>query len=190
MARPKVESENITSQRIAALAKEQRLSQRLLAEKMKVAPVTIHRWMSGKSYISNDYLSELAEVLGTTSDYLRGHTDAKTQEEQAVADREEAERWGVDDGDIPCYDASADNNRDKQRRTVRSRFFSDELGFTYEEERGAAFEFSERPYILKDRNGVEYRFNPEEFSMLMYQISTDIIAFACNRKKGGNMEVR
>lgn len=191
MARPKVESENITSQRIAALAKEQRLSQRLLAEKMEVAPVTIYRWMNGKSYISNEYLTKLAEVLGTTLDYLRGHTDARTHEEQM----KEAERYGVD------FDCEYDGNKEKQRKTIRSRFFKTELGFTYEEDRIAdcASDFNDfiadsdnkaRPYILKDQNGGKYSFSPEEFSMLMHQISIDIITFACNRKEGGNTEVR
>lgn len=189
MARPK--AEKITSQRIAALAKERRLSQKLLAEKMNVAPVTIHRWMSGKSYVDNKYLSELAGVLGTTSDYLRGHTDARTHEEQM----KEAERCGVD------FDCEYDGNKEKQRKTIRSRFFETELGFTYEEDRIAdcASDFNDfisdsdnkaRPYILKDRNGGKYSFSPEEFSMLMHQISIDIITFACNRKEGGNTEVR
>lgn len=183
MARPKPQGENITTQRIAALIQEQRYTQVAIAEMMDCAEGTVSRWVRGKTNMSAANLKKLASILGTTTDYLRGYTNAKTAEEQAQMEADEAAYWGIDD-DIPAYDPTEDNNRDKQRRTIRSRFFAAELGFTYDELRGAAGEFDERPYILKDRNGVEYRFSPEEFSMLMYQLSADIVSFACKRMKG------
>lgn len=188
MARPKPQGENITTQRIAALIQERRYTQVAIAEKMDCAEGTVSRWVRGKTNMSAANLKKLASILGTTTDYLRGCTNAKTADEQAQTEADEAAYWGIDD-DIPAYDPTEDNNRDKQRRTIRSRFFAAELGFTYDELRGAAGEFDERPYILKDRNGVEYRFSPEEFSMLMYQLSADIVSFACKRMKGSSNDL-
>ena len=136
-------------------------------------------------------LKKLASILDTTTDYLRGCTNAKTADEQAQIEADEAAYWGgevLPDGARAQMEAEI-INEDKQRRTIRSRFFAAELGFTYEELRGAAGEFDERPYILKDRNGVEYRFSPGEFSMLMYQLSADIVSFACKRTKDGSNDL-
>lgn len=188
MARPKPQGENITTQRIAALIQERRYTQVAIAEMMDCAEGTVSRWVRGKTNMSAANLKKLASILGTTTDYLRGYTNAKTADEQAQTEADEAAYWGID-ADIPAYDPTEDNNRDKQRRTIRSRFFAAELGFTYEELRGAAGEFDERPYILKDRNGVEYRFSPGEFSMLMYQLSADIVSFACKRMKGSSNDL-
>lgn len=188
MARPKPQGENITTQRIAALIQEKRYTQVAIAEMMDCAEGTVSRWVRGKTNMSAANLKKLASILGTTTDYLRGYTNAKTADEQAQMEADEAAYWGIDD-DIPAYDPTEDNNRDKQRRTIRSRFFAAELGFTYDELRGAACEFDERPYTLKDRNGVEYRFSPEEFSMLMYQLSADIVSFACKRMKGSSNDL-
>ena len=188
MARPKPQGENITTQRIAALIQEKRYTQAAIAEMMDCAEGTVSRWVRGKTNMSAANLKKLASILGTTTDYLRGHTNAKTADEQAQTEADEAAYWDID-ADIPAYDPTEDNNRDKQRRTIRSRFFAAELGFTYDELRGAAGDFDERPYILKDRNGVEYRFSPEEFSMLMYQLSADIVSFACKRMKGSSNDL-
>lgn len=186
MARPKPQGENITTQRIAALIQEKRYTQVAIAEMMDCAEGTVSRWVRGKTNMSAANLKKMASILGTTTDYLRGHTNAKTADEQAQTEADEAAYWGVEvlpDGALAQMAADI-INEDKQRRTIRSRFFAAELGFTYDELRGAAGEFDERPYILKDRNGVEYRFSPEEFSMLMYQLSADIVSFACKRMKG------
>lgn len=188
MARPKPQGENITTQRIAALIQERHYTQVAIAEMMDCAEGTVSRWVRGKTNMSAANLKKLASILDTTTDYLRGYTNAKTADEQAQTEADEATYWDID-ADIPAYDPTEDNNRDKQRRTIRSRFFAAELGFTYDELRGAAGEFDERPYILKDRNGVEYRFSPEEFSMLMYQLSADIVSFACKRMKGGSNDL-
>lgn len=188
MARPKPQGENITTQRIAALIQERRYTQVAIAEKMDCAEGTVSRWVRGKTNMSAANLKKLASILGTTTDYLRGYTNAKTADEQAQMEADEAAYWGID-ADIPAYDPTEDNNRDKQRRTIRSRFFAAELGFTYGETKSGAAEFEERPYILKDRNGVEYRFSPEEFSMLMYQLSADIVSFACKRMKGSSNDL-
>lgn len=188
MARPKPQGKNITTQRIAALIQERHYTQVAIAEMMDCAEGTVSRWVRGKTNMSAANLKKLASILDTTTDYLRGYTNAKTADEQAQTEADEAAYWGID-ADIPAYDPTEDNNRDKQRRTIRSRFFAAELGFTYEELRGAAGEFDERPYILKDRNGVEYRFSPEEFSMLMYQLSADIVSFACKQMKGSSNDL-
>lgn len=188
MARPKPQGENITTQRIAALIQERRYTQVAIAERMDCAEGTVSRWVRGKTNMSAANLKKLASILGTTTDYLRGYTNAKTAEEQAQNDTINAAYWGLND-DIPAYDSVEDTNRDKQRRTIRSRFFSSELGFTYSEIKGAAADFSDRPYILKDRNGVEYRFSPEEFSMLMYQLSADIVSFAYKQMKGSSNDL-
>lgn len=188
MARPKPQGKNITTQRIAALIQERHYTQVAIAEMMDCAEGTVSRWVRGKTNMSAANLKKLASILGTTTDYLRGHTNAKTADEQAQTEADEAAYWDID-ADIPAYDPTEDNNRDKQRRTIRSRFFAAELGFTYDELRGTAGDFDERPYILKDRNGVEYRFSPEEFSMLMYQLSADIVSFACKRMKGSSNDL-
>lgn len=188
MARPKPQGENITTQRIAALIQERHYTQVTIAEMMDCAEGTVSRWVRGKTNMSAANLKKLASILDTTTDYLRGYTNAKTADEQAQTEADEAAYWGID-ADIPAYDPTEDNNRDKQRRTIRSRFFAAELGFTYDELRGTASDFDERPYILKDRNGVEYRFSPEEFSMLMYQLSADIVSFACKRMKGSSNDL-
>ena len=188
MARPKPQGENITTQRIAALIQERRYTQVAIAERMDCAEGTVSRWVRGKTNMSAANLKKLASILGTTTDYLRGYTNAKTAEEQAQNDAINAAYWGLND-DIPDDDSVEDTNRDKQRRTIRSRFFSSELGFTYSELKGAAADFCDRPYILKDRNGVEYRFSPEEFSMLMYQLSADIVSFAYKQMKGSSNDL-
>lgn len=188
MARPKPQGKNITTQRIAALIQERHYTQVAIAEMMDCAEGTVSRWVRGKTNMSAANLKKLASILDTTTDYLRGYTNAKTADEQAQTEADEAAYWGID-ADIPAYNPTEDNNRDKQRRTIRSRFFAAELGFTYDELRGPAGDFDERPYILKDRNGVEYRFSPEEFSMLMYQLSADIVSFACKRMKGSSNDL-
>lgn len=188
MARPKPQGKNITTQRIAALIQERHYTQVAIAEMMDCAEGTVSRWVRGKTNMSAANLKKLASILDTTTDYLRGYTNAKTADEQAQTEADEAAYWDID-ADIPAYDPTEDNNGDKQRRTIRSRFFAAELGFTYDELRGAAGDFDERPYILKDRNGVEYRFSPEEFSMLMYQLSADIVSFACKRMKGSSNDL-
>lgn len=198
MARPKPQGENITTQRIAALIQERRYTQVAIAEMMDCAEGTVSRWVRGKTNMSAANLKKLASILDTTTDYLRGCTNAKTADEQAQMEADEAAYWDIEalsDDEIKARDEALTKletetiNRDKQRRTIRSRFFAAELGFTYGETKSGAAEFEERPYILKDRNGVEYRFSPEEFSMLMYQLSADIVSFACKRMKGSSNDL-
>ena len=103
MARPKPQGENITTQRIAALIQEKRYTQVAIAEMMDCAEGTVSRWVRGKTNMSAANLKKMASILETTTDYLRGHTNAKTADEQAQTEADEAAYWGID-ADIPAYD--------------------------------------------------------------------------------------
>lgn len=75
------DKQNITVKRIAELMKERNMTQAAIAKSLNVSAQTIFRWIHGKSSISVANLEKLAAVLGTTTDYLYGISDAKNEEE-------------------------------------------------------------------------------------------------------------
>ena len=180
MSKPKPQGPNITTQRIKELMEEQRITQDNLAEKVGVASQTIHRWVNGKSNINSDKLERVAEALHTTQDYLLGIRGAfKNRSDQERADAEYYALFGDEiysTGDDPSFDEI------KQRRTIRSRFFLYDLGYSYSDFSDGEAMFGGRFCTLKDLQGEEYDFTFEEFQQLLSQIK-EKVDYACFKKR-------
>ncbi|MBO7747384.1 helix-turn-helix transcriptional regulator [Paenibacillus sp. MWE-103] len=63
------------SQRLRSRRKELKLTQEKLAEMVNTKKTTISNYETGYSTPNNEMLSDLADVLKTTSDFLLGRTD-------------------------------------------------------------------------------------------------------------------
>ena len=61
--------------RLYELRTEADLSRKDLADKLKVSPRLISYWEQGARECSFDMLIAIADLLGTTTDYLLGRTD-------------------------------------------------------------------------------------------------------------------
>lgn len=57
-------------QKIAALRKERKWSQKDIAEKVNIDYKNVSRWETGRSIPSTDAIVKLAETFGVTTDYL------------------------------------------------------------------------------------------------------------------------
>ncbi|MBE5748939.1 MAG: helix-turn-helix transcriptional regulator [Clostridiales bacterium] len=66
---------NVLGLRIAQLRKENGLTQKQLADKLKVDNTTISSWELGKNDVPTAILVELAKLFDTTTDYLLGLTE-------------------------------------------------------------------------------------------------------------------
>ena len=187
MSKPKPQGPSITTRRIKDLMEEQQVTQVMLAEKMEVAPITIHRWVKGESNINSDKLKRMAEVLHTTQDYLLGVRGAfKNRSDQERADAEYYALFGDEiystgdeiysTGDDPSFEEI------KQRRTIRSRFFLYDLGYSYSDFSDGEAMFGGRFCTLKDQQGEEYDFTFEEFQQLLSQIK-EKVDYACFKKR-------
>lgn len=77
------------SQRIAAIRKEMKLSQEKFGELVNVSQRTVAFWESGDRTPSHIILTDLANTLDCSVDYLLGRSDTRKQEEKpAVSDSE------------------------------------------------------------------------------------------------------
>lgn len=77
--------------RVEALKTRLKLSNREISESVGVQENTVWRWISGKSQPASIHLSKLAEVLGTSSDYLLGNSDDPTPPKRSQVDLTESE---------------------------------------------------------------------------------------------------
>lgn len=59
-----------TKTRIFELLKARKISQKALAEELGLKNVTITDWKRGKSNSYNDFLVQISQILGTTSEFL------------------------------------------------------------------------------------------------------------------------
>ena len=66
---------NVLGFRIAQLRKENGLTQKQLADMLKVDNTTISSWELGKNDVPTAILVELAKLFDTTTDYLLGLTE-------------------------------------------------------------------------------------------------------------------
>ena len=64
-------------ERLFALIAEQGLEQKQFAQKINIVPQTITDWKNGKSKSYTKRIPQIADVLGTTTEYLLTGTGAK-----------------------------------------------------------------------------------------------------------------
>lgn len=76
---------SIFSERVSELMKQQRLSQKLLAEKAGVTESAMSFYVRGDRTPRSDVLTRIAKALGTTSDYLLGINDAVNNDEDKLS---------------------------------------------------------------------------------------------------------
>ena len=76
------------AQRIAAIRKEKRLSQEKFGEFAGVSQRTVAYWESGGRTPSYDVLTDLANKLDVSVDYLLGRTDESKIKEPVMSDDE------------------------------------------------------------------------------------------------------
>lgn len=81
----------LNTARIEALKTRLKLSNKEISVSVGVKENTVWRWMSGKSQPASIHLSKLAEVLGTSSDYLLGNSDDPKPPPRTQADLTEQE---------------------------------------------------------------------------------------------------
>ena len=72
--------------RIKTLCKEQKINQQALAATIGVKEDTISNWFRGKSASYTKYLPQIAEALGTTTEYLLTGEGPKKKSAPAVSD--------------------------------------------------------------------------------------------------------
>lgn len=182
MSKPKPQGPSITTQRMKELMEEQGHTQESLAEILHVSSQTVHRWVNGKSNIGKN-LDNVAEALNTTTEYLLGVRYAfKNRSDE---EKYRAMSYAYDD-DIPD-EALIENEKelaekDKQRRTIRNRFFAFDLGYVYNDYSDVAAAIGDRFCTLTDQQGEEYDFTFEEFQQLLSQIK-EKVDYACFKKR-------
>lgn len=66
------------TERLKIARKMNKLTQEGLAKKLKTTKGTISNYENGHSTPSNEILSDLADILGVSTDYLLGRTDIPT----------------------------------------------------------------------------------------------------------------
>ena len=71
---------NIIGERLTALLKERKMTQKQLSELIGVTEATVSRYMTGDRTPKSGILANMATALHTTSDYLLGN-DAEGNEE-------------------------------------------------------------------------------------------------------------
>ena len=124
--------------------------------------------------ISAADLERVAVALNTTTDYLRGIPGGhKSRADKEAADAD----YQIMFGDELCAEDPT-IGEEKQRRTIRNRFFTADLGYSYHEAPSGLSDFGGTFCTLKDQSGQEYSFSFDEFQQLMTQIK-DMVDFAC-----------
>lgn len=68
---------DIFVKRLQLLLDENNINQKELAKKVGVTEVTISRYMTGERKPRIDIANKIAEILGTTTDYLMGASDVR-----------------------------------------------------------------------------------------------------------------
>lgn len=173
MAKPKAYGPSITTQRLSECMKEKRLTQAALAETMNKAPQTICRWVNGKVNISAADLERLSEVLGTTTEYLRGNSNIKDRATQLQFDKEFSTLFD-DESDVDAW-----MNDCRRRRRALNCFFKEYCGYTYTEESSAAVDFGGvAPHIFKAQDGREFRVSQVDFQTMLQRIK-EAVDFTC-----------
>lgn len=76
----------MTIDKIETLAKEKGMSLSFLCGKLGLARNYLSEVKKGKTKISDDRLAIIADILNTTSEYLKGETDIKEKPTSAQAD--------------------------------------------------------------------------------------------------------
>lgn len=66
-----------TIERIQAIRKEKGIKISVLCAKLKLNPNYLNDVAKGKTMLTDDRLAQIAEILDTTPEYLRGETDIK-----------------------------------------------------------------------------------------------------------------
>lgn len=184
MSKPKPQGPSITTQRIKELMEEQGYTQESLAEILHVSSQTVHRWVNGKSNIGRN-LDNVATALNTTTGYLLGHRYAfkNRSEEEEYYTEWQAE---FEDDNLPVEVLrewhKEESEKNKQRRAIRNRFFSFDLGYSYKDFDDGLADFDGRFCTLKDQHGQEYEFTFEEFQQLLSQIK-EKVDYACFKKR-------
>lgn len=74
--------------KITALRKEQKWSQRELAEKLKTDYRNISRWETGKNIPDTNMVIKLADIFGVTTDYLLYDNVPRNGKSQKIDDPE------------------------------------------------------------------------------------------------------
>ena len=92
--------------RIRELRKSKGWSQNKLAEMVGNDGNTISRWELNKVGIGSDYLSKLAEVLDTSTDYLLGVTDNLPSVLGTPSDPEKEPQIKTEDKGVLVYEAN------------------------------------------------------------------------------------
>jgi transcriptional regulator with XRE-family HTH domain len=65
----------LQGERLRELRKKRAYSREALAEILDVSPMQIYRWETGENDPKGDFIDRLANILGTTADYLLGRED-------------------------------------------------------------------------------------------------------------------
>lgn len=76
---------SVFSERVSELMKQQRLSQKLLAEKVGVTDSAMSLYVRDKRTPRSDVLARIARALGTASDYLLGINDTVNNDEDRLS---------------------------------------------------------------------------------------------------------
>lgn len=177
MAKPKAYGPGITTQRLSECMKEKRITQVALADTLGKAPQTICRWVNGKTNIGAADLERLAEILDTTTDYLRGHSNIKNRAAQLQFDEQEAAFMAEFVHEWAGLDEWAKERR-RLHRTLNC-FFKAVCGYTYAEESSAAVDFGgTAPHIFKAQDGKEFRVSEKDFQTMLQRIR-EAVDFAC-----------
>lgn len=76
---------SVFSERVSELMKQQRLSQKLLAEKVGVTESAMSLYVRDKRTPRSDVLARIAKALGVASDHLLGINDAVNNDEDRLS---------------------------------------------------------------------------------------------------------
>lgn len=76
--------ENIFSERVKKLRKQNNITQGELAEKMNVTPTGVSYWESGKAIPNYETLQRLANYFNVSIDYLTGNDYSKNDDDEIL----------------------------------------------------------------------------------------------------------
>ena len=108
------------SEKIIALRKEHKWSQKDIAEKVQIDHKNVSRWETGRSIPSTDAVAKLAEIFGVTTDYLL-FDNVPRNGRVAINDSELLERF---------EEISTLNEKDKEaiKRVIDAMIFKNKVG--------------------------------------------------------------
>lgn len=76
--------ENVFSERVKKLRKQNNITQGELAEKMNVTPTGVSYWESGKAIPNYETLQRLANYFNVSIDYLTGNDYSKNDDDEIL----------------------------------------------------------------------------------------------------------